>query len=146
MLDASKALIAVLGGIAIGLLGGWDKLLQIMLILTAFDYLTGFLAAAKAGKLNSNVGLTGMLKKIGYFCVVAVAVCIDDLTGQPVLRSMIIIGFCINEALSCLENAGALGVRIPSFLTKYIERLDPKAEELPPNTQQYQNQPRQQDK
>jgi len=99
---------AVGGGIASFLFGGWDSALTALAVFMGIDYLTGFLAAGKAGKLNSNVGLWGIAKKAGVFAVVAVVHQLDLhlLEGQAdVFRDGAIFFFLANEALSILETA-----------------------------------------
>src|SRR5690606_36625224 len=107
-----KWIAGVGGGIASFLFGGWDSALTALAVFMGIDYLAGFLAAGKAGKLNSNVGLWGIAKKAGVFAVVAVVHQLDLhlLEGQAdVFRDGAIFFFLANEALSILENCGRLG-------------------------------------
>ena len=62
-------------------LGGWDIALQILVVVVVLDYITGVCKAIYNKKMNSTVGLKGIMKKVGYFIVVAVAVVLDRITG-----------------------------------------------------------------
>ena len=127
-----KWIAGVGGGIASFLFGGWDSALTALAVFMGIDYLTGFLAAGKAGKLNSNVGLWGIAKKAGVFAVVAVVHQLDLhlLEGQAdVFRDGAIFFFLANEALSILENCGRLGVPIPPGVRRAVEELQGKGEE-----------------
>ena len=62
-------------------------------------------------------------------CLVAVAYRIDIVTGNNYIRDMVIIALAANEAISILENAGLMGIKLPKVLTKAIDILNDKAEE-----------------
>ena len=53
METAFKSVIAVGGGLASFLFGGWSALLSILLAFVVIDYVTGFIAAGAEGKLSS---------------------------------------------------------------------------------------------
>src|SRR5690606_20413472 len=104
-----KSIIAVGGAAASYLFGGWSALLSILLTFVVLDYVTGFLAAAKKGKLNSEVGLWGIAKKVAIFFVVAVAHLVDTALGDAHLfRDAAIFFYLANELLSITENTGRL--------------------------------------
>lgn len=113
------------------LLGGWDIALQLLLIAVCLDYLTGVLKAIYNKKLNSTIGAKGIVKKIGYFLLVAVAVMIDRIMGDTgAIRTLVIYFFVANEGISILENWGDMGVPFPQKLRDTLEQLktdnDPK--------------------
>src|SRR5690606_33347496 len=66
-----KWIAGVGGGIASFLFGGWDTALTALALMMAFDYITGFLASAKEGKLSSSVGFWGIARKLGVFIVIS---------------------------------------------------------------------------
>ena len=84
----------VIGTLATALvyfLGGWDIALQTLLIVIVLDYLTGVCKAIYHKKINSSVGLKGIMKKIGYLIIVAVAVILDRITGDTgAIRTLVI--------------------------------------------------------
>ena len=126
-----KSVIAIGGAAASYLFGGWSSLLTILLTFVVLDYVTGVTAAAKEGKLNSEVGAWGIAKKVGTFVIVAVAHLVDSALGDAHLfRDAAIFFFLANELLSVIENLGRIGVPIPPALQQAVEVLrgkgDPK--------------------
>ncbi len=77
-----KIVIAAGGAAASYLFGGWSALLSILLTFVVLDYLSGVAAAAKEGKLSSEVGWWGIPKKIAIFAVVAIAHLVDSALGE----------------------------------------------------------------
>jgi len=122
--------IATAGGAAASyLFGGWSALLSILLTFAVLDYITGFLAAAKEGKLNSETGLWGIARKVAIFAVVAVAHMIDTALGDAHLfRDATIFFYLANELLSIIENAGRVGVPIPEVIRRAVDVLREKGE------------------
>lgn len=105
-------------------LGGWDIALQTLLIVIVLDYLTGVCKAIYHKKINSSVGLKGIMKKIGYLIIVAVAVILDRITGDTgAIRTLVIYFFVANEGISILENWGGMGLPLPQKLTDTLEQL-----------------------
>ena len=124
-----KTIVAIGGAAASFLFGGWSSLLTILLTFIALDYATGVMAAAKEGKLNSEVGMWGIAKKVGIFVIVAVAHLVDRALGDAHLfRDAAIFFFLANELLSVIENAGRIGVPIPPMLRRAVEVLRGKSE------------------
>lgn len=122
-----KASIAIGGGIASFLFGGWSQALQALLLFIAVDYITGVIAAGKEGKLSSDAGLKGIARKVMIFFVVAVAHQVDLLLGYGhVFRDAAVTFYVVNEAISILENAGRMGVPIPDRIQQAIEILKGK--------------------
>lgn len=112
-------------------LGGWDIALQVLITVVILDYLTGVCNAIHSKKLNSSVGLKGIVKKIGYFVIVAVAVILDRITGETgAIRTLVIYFFVANEGISILENWGSMGLPLPQKLIDTLEQIkndnDPK--------------------
>ncbi len=134
--SAVKWLSAAAGGTASFLWGGWDALLTTLAVFVVIDYVTGFLAAGKEGRLNSDVGLWGIAKKVLIFAVVTIAHHLDQhlpsilpfMEGQSVLRDGTVLFYLANETLSILENAGRLGVPIPPGIQRAVEELKAKGE------------------
>ncbi len=105
-------------------LGGWDIALQILLIVVVLDYLTGVAKAIYNKKMNSTVGLKGIIKKVGYFIIVAVAVILDKITGNTgAIRTLVIYFFVANEGISILENWGGMGLPLPQRIFEVLEQL-----------------------
>ena len=112
-------------------LGGWDIALQTLLIIIVLDYLTGVCKAIHNKKVNSEIGLKGIVKKVGYLIIVAVSVILDRITGNTgAIRTLVIYFFVANEGISILENWGGMGLPLPQKLKDTLEQLkndnDPK--------------------
>lgn len=111
------------------LLGGLDIALKSLLILIVIDYLTGVGMAIYNKKLNSKIGAKGIVKKVMYLLVVAVAVVIDNLTGESgVIRTLVIYFFVVNEGISIIENLGKMNIPLPQKLLDTLEQLKKKGE------------------
>ncbi|SMP32730.1 toxin secretion/phage lysis holin [Laceyella tengchongensis] len=105
-------------------MGGWSNSLKALLIFVVIDYVSGFFAACKEGKLSSQVGMMGITKKVMVFALIAVVHLIDTSLGnQHLFRDGTVLFYLVNEVLSILENVGRMGLPIPPQLQKGIEIL-----------------------
>jgi len=57
--------------------GGFDKTLNMLVVLIVVDYLTGLTVDFKTKSLSSNVGFKGIIKKLVIFAFVAFANTLD---------------------------------------------------------------------
>ena len=127
-----KVLIAGVAAIVTYLFGGWSALIKILVAFVVIDYVTGVLAAAYHGKLDSNIGLKGIAKKVFIFVIVACGHLVDNAMGiQDMVRDAAIYFYIANELLSILENAGEIGLPVPDVLKNSIDRLKSKGEDTP---------------
>ncbi len=115
-------------------LGGWDIALQILLTVIVLDYVTGVFKAIYNKEINSTVGIKGIIKKVGYLIIVAIAVILDRIAGNTgAIRTLVIYFFVANEGISILENWGGMGLPLPNKLIDTLEQLkndnNPKKEE-----------------
>ena len=106
-------------------------LMAVMLI----DYITGLTEAFVNKEISSRTGVIGIIKKVGYFAVVAVAMVVDYLITSALMQCGINlqINYCfgmiatiwliINELISILENLAEVGVPLPHFLTTIVKKL-----------------------
>jgi toxin secretion/phage lysis holin len=99
-------------------------MLIVLIFFIVIDYISGVISAAIAGQLSSAVGFKGILKKVLIFIVVAMAVMVDRLIGQPIIRTIVIMFYIANEGLSILENLGECGVPYPAKLKAIIASLN----------------------
>lgn len=125
-------------------------LFYVILLLAAMmivDYITGMLASKceaidhpddPAYGWNSKKGAKGIIKKVGYLCVIAVAIVIDyiikyvaadaglELDIKAFFGLMVAVWYLLNELLSIIENSGRMGAQVPEWLLKYIAVLKNK--------------------
>ena len=112
------------GGMLIGLAGGWDALMKVLVTCMVVDYVTGVWNAIKERKLSSAVGFVGILRKLTIFGVVIVAAQIDiALKLDAVCRSAAIAFYIANEGFSVLENASAIGLPVPQKIIDMLGQL-----------------------
>ncbi len=122
-----KAFVATFGGFCGYFLGGWDATVKILVTMAVIDYLTGMIAAGYNGELKSKVGFKGIAKKVVLFLLVGAATQADAIVGtNSAIREATIFFFVRNELLSLLENAGRMGIPLPSALTNAVEILGGK--------------------
>lgn len=108
-------------------LGGLDIALETLLIMIVLDYFTGLLKAIHNKKLNSEVGLKGIVKKVGYLVIVAVCVLLDRVIGDTgAIRNIVIFFFVANEGLSLVENWVAMGLPLPNIIKETLEQIKNK--------------------
>lgn len=116
----------------LGLLGGWDAMLKLVLISMVLDWITGLIKSIKNKTLSSRTGFNGIIRKTVMLMVVAFAVALDEvlsMQGDTVNARLIVLMFYIgNESLSMLENIEAIGVPIPSRLRDMLVQCRKKGE------------------
>jgi toxin secretion/phage lysis holin len=100
------------------------------------DYITGLIVAGvfknstktESGALESRAGWKGLCRKGVTLLIVLVSYRLDILIGTSYIRDAVIIGFCANEAISIIENAGLMGIPLPDVISKAIDLLTKKSE------------------
>ena len=112
------------------LVGGIDIAMKSLLIVIVIDYITGVMSAIYNKKLNSTIGLKGILKKFSYLIIVSLSVILDRIVGDTgAIRTLDIYFFVANDGISIVENIGKMGVPLPKKLTKVLEQLRNKGDE-----------------
>ena len=117
-------------------MGGLDTPILAFLICMGADYVTGLIVAGvfhtspktSGGGLDSRVGWKGLARKFVTLLIVVVANLADLMLELGYIRDAVIAGFCANECISILENAGLMGIRIPKALSAALEELSQEAE------------------
>lgn len=142
-MDVSGVKVAICGGIGVvgsviaEVFGGWDAAMITLVTLMIIDYIMGILVAAvwhkspksESGTLESRAGWKGLCRKGVVLLIVLVAARLDIVLGTSnIVRNAAIIGYSANELISIVENAGLMGVPIPSIIQKAIDVLQKKAE------------------
>ena len=129
--------VGAVGGFVAQALGGWDNAIITLIIFMVVDYAMGIVVAAvfkksektANGGLSSRVCWIGLARKVITLWLVVVANRLDLLIGTDYIRNGVIIGFCASELISICENAGLMGVPLPSVITKAIDILKSKSED-----------------
>ncbi|MGX8177300.1 phage holin family protein [Exiguobacterium artemiae] len=121
---------AVMGTVVTALFGGWDAALKILVCLMIVDYLTGFLAAYKHKRVNSDVMFWGGIRKGIVFVVIIIAVLLDELIngGLPIVRTLALYYYIAREGLSVTENLALLNVPMPQQMIDALTQLQGEKE------------------
>ena len=114
--------------------------LCVLLTAMVLDYITGMLASKRealehpddpAYGWSSRRGAEGIIKKVGYLCIIAAAMIVDyiilsvaaqagiEITLKAFFGLLVAVWYILNELLSIIENAGRMGAPVPDWLAKY---------------------------
>lgn len=130
-----KAAISAALGLLTGLWGWMGWLVVGWVVCMALDYLTGSLAAAKAGGWSSARARDGIWHKCGMIVVVLVAAGTDlllatVLANLPLVElpveytglvcPVVLVWYIVTELGSMIENAAAMGAPVPKWLTRLL--------------------------
>lgn len=135
-----KVIFSIIGGFMLDILGGWDNLLAFLVMLVVADTMSGVFKAIKNKTLSSEAMRVGLFKKAMIALICSIAVQADrvilDYFGHPILlhfdgkeyelyvRTAFILWFCLEEAISLLENCAQLGLPIPNWLKAILVAID----------------------
>lgn len=134
MKNAICTAIGVAGSFIASLFGGWTASLTTLLIFMGIDYITGLVVAGvfhnspktETGTLESRAGLKGLIRKVTVLLFVLIGYRLDVAVGVTYIKDAVCIAFIANELLSIVENAGLMGLPIPSVITNAIDILQKK--------------------
>lgn len=119
-----NAIVSAIATTFVFLIGGFDIAISCLLIAIALDYISGILKAFINKNLSSEIGLKGILKKVGILVIVMLGVLIDRVAGETgAIRTLVIYYFVANEGLSVIENLGEAGLPIPKKLKEALKAL-----------------------
>ena len=128
--------IGIVGAALLHIFGGIDLAMLILIAFLAADYFSGLAVAiwfkkskkTKTGGASSKIGFQGLIKKAMVILIVSMGSLVDILLGTDYIKNAMIIGFCANEFVSIVENAGLMGLPLPAPLKRALEVLRNKAE------------------
>lgn len=121
--------------------------LCVLLTAMVLDYITGMLASKRealehpddpAYGWSSRRGAEGIIKKVGYLCIIAAAMIVDyiilsvaaqagiEVALKAFFGLLVAVWYILNELLSIIENAGRMGAPVPDWLAKYVAVLKNK--------------------
>lgn len=133
--------VAALGAWILARVGALLPVLLVLLGVMILDYITGMVKAGISGNLNSTRGWQGLLKKLMYAVTVAIAMVADyllyiggsqigiDMHESAYFGTLVSIWLIINECISILENLSEIGVPMPGFLGRILQRVQDKVDE-----------------
>jgi len=131
-----SGIIGLIGGAFTTLFGGWTGGMTTLVLFMCIDYLSGLIVAGvfkksnktESGALESKAGWKGLARKCMTLLFVLIAYRLDLLLNTAYIRDAVVIGFCANELISIVENAGLMGLPLPAVITKALEVLKNKAD------------------
>ena len=90
----------------------------------ALDYLTGILKAIMYKKVNSTIGLKGIVKKFGIILITLFGYIADILLGNHTNISSLMASFFVaNEGISILENWKDMNLPLPKKIYEIFDNL-----------------------
>lgn len=129
IIDAYNLTVGAVITLLTGLFGVFWYIFAAYLVLNIFDWLTGWYKSRKLKKESSKVGLKGILKKLGYWVIIAVAFLMSNIfvnMGTDILHVdlsfLMMIGWfttaclMVNEVRSIIENLVECGYNVPNVL------------------------------
>ena len=109
-------------GVVIYLIGGFDILFRVLLIMMVLDYITGVAKGFKRKNANSNRAYKGLTKKFIIIVIIVGASQMDLILQGVGIRTIVLMFYVATEFLSILENAAILGIPIPAKLKGALEQ------------------------
>lgn len=136
--DSYNAFVGTIIAVLTMVLGEHWYIFAAFLLLNIIDWLTGWMKSRINGVENSTAGWKGVLKKIGYWMMIAVAFAIAaalievgevigiDLGITTLLGWFVLASLIVNEARSIVENFVEAGYDVPKVLTTGLQVADEK--------------------
>lgn len=127
-------IVGTAGSLIASCFGGWTTAMTTLIIFMAIDYVTGLIVAGvfhkskktESGTLESKAGFKGLCKKCMILLFVLIGYRLDLAFTTTYVKDAVCIAFIANELISIVENAGLMGLPIPSIITKSIDMLKNK--------------------
>lgn len=125
------ATVGAVGGALSDIYGSWTGDMTTLLIFMAVDFIMGLCVAgifknsnkSEGGAMDSRAGWKGLCRKGITWLIILVAHRLDVALGVGYVRTAAVIGFTANEALSIIENAGLMGIKLPGSIRRAIDVL-----------------------
>lgn len=136
--DSYNAFVGAVIAILTMVLGEHWYIFAAFLLLNVIDWITGWMKSRINGVENSMAGWKGVLKKLGYWLMIAVAFAIAaalievgkvigiDLGVTTLLGWFVLASLIVNEARSIVENFVEAGYDVPRILTAGLQVADEK--------------------
>lgn len=96
-------------------------IMRALVILMTIDYVSGFIAAIKKKEVSSEVGFWGLIKKMMTILLLLACHLVEGAIGAEwKIEQIAAFGYCVNEAVSVIENCSRIGVPIPVQLVSVL--------------------------
>lgn len=130
-----KAEVTCVASMIVASLGGYDKVLSLLVALIISDLITGIIYAIMQKKLSSTELRNGIMRKILIFLAIFIAYKVDlciiefnsgevTLWGMNVsIRTLFVVYSCVEECISLLENLANIGVPFPKWLKDILVQV-----------------------
>jgi len=99
---------------------------NLLLALMLFDILTGIVKSAVNKKLSSTIGIAGLLKHTLVGMTMIAVSLLAPLYGVEEYAKMLVLFYCLQYALSIVENWALIGLPVPEFLYQILEKVSKK--------------------
>lgn len=129
--DKYNAFAGAIATILTAIFGVYWYIFAAYFLLNVIDWLTGWYKSRKLKKESSSVGLKGILKKLGYWVIIAVAFIVSyvfvhmgtdilnvDMSFLTMVGWFTLACLMVNEVRSILENLVECGYNVPTVLVK----------------------------
>ena len=142
--NAFKAAVAAVCAALTALWGWFGWVVFAWVVSMIIDYLTGSAAALRTGEWSSKAARDGIWHKVGSIVAVIVAALLDVVIGHllanvpgvalpfdysVLMCPLVVVWYILTELGSIIENAGALGAPIPSWLSRAVEALEGRVDQ-----------------
>lgn len=133
IIDRYNLIVGTVVAVLSYIFGQYWMLFAGFLLLNVADWFTGWIKARINKKENSTVGWQGVLKKLGYWVMIAVAFAVSamlidighvinvDLGVTTALGWIVLSSLIVNEIRSIVENFVEAGFYVPDILIKGLE-------------------------
>lgn len=119
------------GGLISWMFGAWSGDMTLLAVLMAVDFIMGLCVAgifkssekSEKGAIDSRVAWRGLCKKVITWLIVLCAHRIDVALEISYIKTAAVVGFIANEAISVVENAGLMGIKLPKGVKEAFDVL-----------------------
>lgn len=140
-LNKFKLCVSGILGVLTGFWGWFGWLLVLWIVCMIADYITGTLAAVKAGEWSSKVAREGIWHKLGMIFTVVLTALADllleiviqhlpivNIPFAGVLCPVLLVWYIVTEIGSSAENAVEMGAPVPKFLRDALQKANDMVE------------------
>lgn len=98
--------------------------LKVLIFIILLDILTGIVKSAVNGRLNSSIGLVGLLKHILIIVTNIFIIMFSPLFELETVATSLVLFFLVQYGISILENWISMGLPVPKFLYNLLKEKE----------------------